>query len=171
MSADRKKYFHTMRQIADAWAARGWSTDTPLDEFTVARASIPDARDFERILLAGVVAHLGRIDDHLKKIEPYLWTIREILWAEPEPPAPRRDPIADAIRDCAHDPGRVIGPVDARALTYRARDAIRQSGCVTPGQLARYGAGRLSKIRGVGRTTVDEIRRFLRENYDRELAD
>jgi hypothetical protein len=169
MSADRKKYFHAMRQIADAWAERGWGTDMSLDEFVVALVN-ENPRAFERTLHAGAVAHLGRIDDHLSLMETYLYSIREILRAETAVPRPR-DPIADAALTSYHDPGGGLEALDIDGLSAPARRAIRESGCQTPGQLARYGARRLQKFRDIGVTRLDEIRRFLRDRYRLELAD
>jgi hypothetical protein len=173
---DEERHFYGLDQVAAAYAQRGWHSSKSIHEFLTGGEASSHA--CERILLAGIYRQLVEanraIETIVAAIAPdktrenrFLYDIRGI------PNVARRgDPIADAPRDLGKAGPRGMDLFTSRpdGLGQRVWDAIRTSGCVTPVELAEFGAARLRKIRLVGPTTVDEIRTFLRDRYGLELA-
>lgn len=161
---------YTLKQVADYRSRWGWDSPLGIDEFVRSLETI-DRTHIYFCLAAGAVEHLKALESLLDRAVVDLAIVRMKLCEEPEAP-PDRDPIADARRACLlDDPAMILDfDADCRDLTIRARKAIRRSGCVTAGELARFGRSKLVEIKGVGMMTMDEIEGYLQDRWGLQLG-
>lgn len=158
---------YTLKQVADYRSRWGWNTDLTIDQFVRSL----DRETLYFTIAAGAIEHLKAMESLLQDVAVGLEIIRMKLAEASESP-PDRDPIADARRAWFLDGSAAMREIEAddSGLTVRARMAIRRSGCVTAGDLARFGRAKLLDIKGVGVMTMHEIEGYLQDRWGLQLG-
>jgi hypothetical protein len=167
-----RKHFHTFKELAYHFSNYGYQSDFARDDLAATIANDDNERRYSRVMAAGLIAGLREIVEELRTLRYRVGAIEDGL--RPPPPVPERDAVADAHLRFLQGGTEAMEMLDLSGVGNRVWMAImranKQGECRTPSELARYGESRLLGMKNVGRSTVEEIRNFLRDKYGMELA-